>query len=132
MYLDKVMTLKEMYKTADGITTTKLEIIKEDIFNYYNNLLGDDIIDDDVINNYQFNIKPMNVEENIRKKYFKHFGQYFLELINSGDELPTLFKESIVKLIPKNNNSIKTINDLRPISLTNIDYRIYTKALAIE
>ena len=154
----------EMYKTADGITTTKLEVIKEDIFNYYNNLLGDDIIDDDVINNYQFNIKPMNVEENIReninspitydelwriikdmkesapgssgltigfyKKYFKHFGQYFVELINSGDELPTLFKESIVKLIPKNSNSIKTINDLRPISLTNIDYRIYTKALA--
>ena len=51
-------------------------------------------------------------------------------MINSGEELPTLFKESVVKLIPKNNNSIKSINDLRPISLTNIDYRIYTKALA--
>ena len=64
------------------------------------------------------------------KKYFKHFGQYFVEMINSGEELPTLFKESVVKLIPKNNNSMKSINDLRPISLTNIDYRIYTKALA--
>ena len=156
--------LIENYKTADAITTTKIEVIKEDIFNYYNNLLGNDIIDDNVLNDYQFNIKPMNVEEHIRenlnsqitydelwkiikdmkesapgssgltigffKKYFKHFGQYFVEMVNSGEELPTLFKESIVKLIPKNNNTVKTINDLRPISLTNIDYRIYTKALA--
>jgi hypothetical protein len=38
--------------------------------------------------------------------------------------------ESIVKLIPKNNNKTKNINDLRPISLTNIDYRIFTKILA--
>ena len=64
------------------------------------------------------------------KKYFKHFGVYFVEMLNSEDELPLLFKESIVKLIPKNNNDVKTINDLRPISLTNIDYRIYTKVLA--
>jgi hypothetical protein len=64
------------------------------------------------------------------KKYFKHFGAYFVEILNSGEELPDLFKESIVKLIPKNNNDLKFINDLRPISLRTIDYRIYTKVPA--
>ncbi len=64
------------------------------------------------------------------KKYFKYFGRYFVDILNSEDELPLLFKDSIVKLIPKNNNDVKTINDLKPISLTNIDYRIYTKVLA--
>jgi hypothetical protein len=64
------------------------------------------------------------------KKYLKHFGAYFVEILNSGEELPDLFKESIVKLIPKNNNDLKFINDLRPISLRTIDYRIYTKVPA--
>ena len=156
--------LLENYKTAESITTSNTEIIKEDIFNYYNTLLGNDIIKDETIDNYQFNIEKMNVNENVHdklnskitfdevwkvikdmkesapgssgltigfyKKYFKFFGQYFVEMVNSEEELPVLFKESIVKLIPKNNNNIKTINDLRPISLTNIDYRIYTKVLA--
>jgi len=38
--------------------------------------------------------------------------------------------ESKIKLIPKNNKEIKEINDLRPISLTNFEYRILTKILA--
>ena len=38
--------------------------------------------------------------------------------------------ESKIKLIPKNNKEIKGINDLRPISLTNFEYRILTKILA--
>jgi hypothetical protein len=63
-------------------------------------------------------------------EFYKTYGKYFVEILNSEDELPLLFKESIVKLIPKNNNDVKTKNDLRPISLTNIDYRIYTKVLA--
>jgi hypothetical protein len=32
-------------------------------------------------------------------------------------------------LIPKNNKNLKTINDLRPISLTNFEYRIFTKII---
>ena len=152
------------YETSEGVKTNELEKIKEDVFNFYNNLLGIDRISDETINNYQFNIKSMNVDECVKnlinneisvdevervikkmkesapgntgltigfyKKYFKYFGKYFVEILNSEDELPLLFKESIVKLIPKNNNDVKTINDLRPISLTNIDYRIYTKVLA--
>ena len=152
------------YETSEGVKTNELEKIKEDIFNFYNNLLGNDRISDETINNYEFNIKSMNVDECVKnlinneismdeverviknmkesapgstgltigfyKKYFKYFGRYFVEILNSKDELPLLFKDSIVKLIPKNNNDVKTINDLRPISLTNIDYRIYTKVLA--
>ena len=34
------------------------------------------------------------------------------------------------KLIPKNDKKEKNINDLRPISLTNLEYRIFTKILA--
>ena len=152
------------YETSEGVKTNELEKIKEDVFNFYNNLLGIDQINDETINNYEFNIKSMNVDECVKnlinneisvdevervikkmkesapgntgltigfyKKYFKYFGKYFVEILNSEDELPLFFKDSIVKLIPKNSNDLKTINDLRPISLTNIDYRIYTKVLA--
>ena len=66
---------------------------------------------------------------NFFKKYFQYFGKKFVEMINGESDLPENFNISIIKLIPKNNNKIKTINDLRPISLTNIEYRIYTKAI---
>ncbi len=43
------------------------------------------------------------------KKYFEYFGEYFVDILNSNDKLPNVFMESIVKLIPKNNNKTKTI-----------------------
>ena len=159
-----VSCMIDKYETADGHKTDRINIIRNDIYNFYNNLLGVDTVNDEKINNYQFKINSMNVGESIKeiinrkisvneaekvikdmkvsapgstgltigfyKKYFQYFGEYFVAMLNSDDELPLLFKESIVKLIPKNNNKVKTINDLRPISLTNIDYRIYTKILA--
>jgi hypothetical protein len=64
------------------------------------------------------------------KKYFPYFGKYYVEMVNSGDPLPNCFKESVIKLLPKNNSKVKTVNDLRPISLTNYEYRIFTKILA--
>ena len=33
------------------------------------------------------------------KKYFQYFGEYFVAMLNSDNELPLLFKESIVKLM---------------------------------
>ena len=142
------------YETSEGLKTNELEKIKEDIFNFYNKLLGIDRISDETINYYEFNIKSLKVDECFKnlinneinvdeverviknmkesapgstgltiefyKKYFKYFGRYFVDILNSEDELPLLFKDSIVKLIPKNNNDVKAINDLRPISLTNI------------
>ena len=65
------------------------------------------------------------------KRYFPLFGEYFVCILNSyNNELPDAFNESVIKLIPKNDNKIKSVNDLRPISLTNFEYRIFTKILA--
>ena len=64
------------------------------------------------------------------KKFFPYFGQSYIDVINNEKELPNVFKESLIKLIPKNSNKVKSINDMRPISLTNYDYRIFTKVLS--
>jgi endonuclease/exonuclease/phosphatase family metal-dependent hydrolase len=65
------------------------------------------------------------------KKYFPYFGHYFINILNSDEcELPETFNVSLIKLIPKNQNKIKGVNDLRPISLTNFEYRILTKILS--
>jgi hypothetical protein len=68
---------------------------------------------------------------NFFKKFFPLFGEDFVEILNDADSiLPETFNETIIKLIMKNLNIIKNKNDLRPISLTNFEYRIYTKILA--
>ena len=65
------------------------------------------------------------------KKYFHLFGEYFVEILNNtSSPLSGTFTQSCIKLIPKNTNSTKSINDLRPITLTNLEYRIFTKILA--
>ena len=64
------------------------------------------------------------------KKYFHLFGKDFVEVLNNLDNpLTNTFNEVKIKLIPKNKNDIKTVDDLRPISLTNYEYRIFTKIL---
>jgi hypothetical protein len=63
------------------------------------------------------------------KKYLIHFCDHFVEILNNKKSLPQCFLTSRVKLKPKNNKINKTINDLRPISLTNFEYRIFTKVL---
>jgi hypothetical protein len=42
---------------------------------------------------------------------------------------PNQFKISYIKLIPKNNYIKKTIDDFRPITVTNYENRIYAKVL---
>ena len=64
------------------------------------------------------------------KKFFPLFGEEFVEILNGDEDLPEVFKETVVKLIPKNDKEYKSVNDLRPISLTNYEYRIFTKVLA--
>jgi hypothetical protein len=63
------------------------------------------------------------------KKFFPLFGESFIEILNDDGCLPNTFNETIIKLIPKNDIKTKSINDLRPISLTNFEYRIFTKIL---
>ena len=68
---------------------------------------------------------------NFFKKFFPFFGEDFVEILNYSESiLPETFNETIIKLIMKNLNIVKNKNDLRPISLTNFEYRIYTKILA--
>ena len=64
------------------------------------------------------------------KKYFKFFGKNYVDLLNNTkSKLSKSFNEVVIKLIPKNKKETKSIDDLRPISLTNYEYRIFTKIL---
>jgi hypothetical protein len=64
------------------------------------------------------------------KRFLTHFSKYFVQMINNIDKnAPKQFKSSYIKLIPKNNNKIKTINDYRPITITNYEYRIFAKVI---
>jgi hypothetical protein len=73
---------------------------------------------------------PNGLTINFYKKFFFLFGNHLLEIFNNHEmDLNETFKESTIKLIPKNNKNLKTINDLRPISLTNFEYRIFTKII---
>lgn len=65
------------------------------------------------------------------KKYFKFFGQEFINNIirNNGADIKQL-KESIIRLIPKTSDKTKEAKDFRPITITNIEYKIVTKVLA--
>ena len=46
--------------------------------------------------------------------------------------MPDTFKVAILKFIPKNDKKVKSKNDLRSISLTNYEYRIWTKVLFLR
>ena len=50
-------------------------------------------------------------------------------MLNKSNNLPSHFNMSLIKLISKNKKKEKEIRDYRPISLTNYDYRIFTKLL---
>lgn len=51
-------------------------------------------------------------------------------MLNENDQkLSDTFNRVNIKLIPKNNEKKKGIKGLRPISLTNFEYRIFTKVL---
>ncbi|CAF1017144.1 unnamed protein product, partial [Brachionus calyciflorus] len=65
------------------------------------------------------------------KKKFKYFGHYFVDILNDHTgKLSNTYYESKIKLIPKKKKDIKGINDLRPITLTNLEYRIFTKIIS--
>ena len=64
------------------------------------------------------------------KLYFPYFGLDYIEILNNFSEsLPDNFNETVIKFIPKNDLKVKSIKDTRPLSLTNFEYRIFTKIL---
>ncbi len=63
------------------------------------------------------------------KKFAGKFIKIFKEIFNSDQMLPQQFLGNYIKVIPKTDNENKTVNDYRPITLTNIEYRIFSKIL---
>jgi Reverse transcriptase (RNA-dependent DNA polymerase) len=72
--------------------------------------------------NYEFYIKNFNVLGDDLVHIFNNF-------LENPRSIPKKFSEGAIILIPKNKN-IATIEDLRPISLLNCDYKLFAKILA--
>ena len=67
------------------------------------------------------------------KIFWKTIKQYYIKSINYSFEsgsLTELQKQSIITLIPKHNKDITTLDNWRPISLLNVDYKMATKVIA--
>jgi hypothetical protein len=155
-----------IYKKSNNEETSNKQEILDDLFDFYQQLLGNERVKEETTKSYKFKIKKLEqtikdkypeigmkitfgevweVIKNMKesspgnnglsigffKKFFPLFGEDFVEILNDSESiLPEAFNETIIKLIMKNHNKIKDKNDLRPISLTNFEYRIYTKVLA--
>ena len=144
----------EKFQLKNKNITDDKALIMNDIYEFYNNLLGkekvrnstknidfkikslDQILDKDLKNSLLNKLitydEASKVIKNMKssapgpnglpfgffKKYFEHFGPHFIKLLNNNDGiLSKTFKESTIKLIPKNKNKIKSVDDLRPIAL---------------
>ena len=59
--------------------------------------------------------------------------EFYINSINYSfqtSSLPDLQKQSIITLLPKQNKDIPSLENWRPLSLLNVDYKIATKAIA--
>ena len=150
-----------IYKKSNNEETSNKQEILDDLFDFYQDLLGNERVKEEITKSYKFKIKKLEqtikdkypeigmkitfgevweVIKNMKesspgnnglsigffKKFFPLFGEDFIEILNDSESiLPETFNETVIKLIMKNHNKIKNKNDLRPISLTNFEYRIY-------
>ena len=67
------------------------------------------------------------------KLFWNTIKPYYIKSINYSFELGSLTelqKQSIITLIPKQNKDITCLDNWRPISLLNVDYKIATKVIA--
>ena len=67
------------------------------------------------------------------KLFRNNIKQYYVNSINysfKSGSLTELQKQSIITLIPKENKDITSLDNWRPISLLNVDYKIATKVIA--
>ena len=65
--------------------------------------------------------------------FWNTIKQYYVSSINYSFEvgsLTELQKQSVITLIPKQNKDITTLDNWRPISLLNVDYKIAAKVTA--
>ena len=67
------------------------------------------------------------------KLFWNNIKQYYVNSINYSFEsgsLTELQKQNIITLIPKENKDTTSLDNWRPISLLNVDYKIATKVIA--
>ena len=78
---------------------------------------------------------PDGIPYLIYSKYWKLMGPILLEAwkysVKTGT-LPTSHLESIITLLPKEGKDTKDIKNWRPITLSNCDSKIITKALSLK
>ncbi len=71
----------------------------------------------------------------VYKKYWNFMGPVILRAwkhsINTGN-LPTSHLESVITLLPKEGKDTKDIKNWRPITLSNCDLKIITKAISLK
>jgi exonuclease III len=78
---------------------------------------------------------PDGITYGIYKKYWGIVGQVLLDSCNyslSSGKMPRSHLESIITLLPKDGKDRLDIKNWRPITLTNCDAKIITKALSIK
>ena len=67
------------------------------------------------------------------KLFWNDLKEFYINSINYSFQtgsLTDLQKQSIITLLPKQNKDITSLENWRPISLLNVDYKIATKAIA--
>ena len=67
------------------------------------------------------------------KLFWNNIKEFYVNSINHSFQtgsLTELQKQSIITIIPKQNKDLTTLDNWRPISLLNVDYKIATKAIA--
>ena len=67
------------------------------------------------------------------KIFWNNIKEFYVNSINYSFETGSLTefqKQSIITIIPKQNRDLTILDNLRPISLLNVDYKIATKVIA--
>ena len=67
------------------------------------------------------------------KLFWNDVKEFYINSINYSFQtgsLTDLQKQSIITLLPKQNKDITSLENWRPISLLNVDYKIATKVIA--
>lgn len=77
--------------------------------------------------------------DGLTANFYKHFWEEIRDLLFNAitesitqKELMTTMKQGVIKLIPKPEKDKRLLNNFRPITLLNTDYKIFTTALAIR
>lgn len=86
------------------------------------------------VNKLKTNKSPRS--DSLPSEWYKTFSEQLIPLLELSfnftleyGETPLSWKEAIISVIPKKNNS-ETCSDYRPISLLNVDYRLYTSIIS--